>query len=188
MGQLRYFSMPKVSLQSCPMDPLGYPIPPLLPTAVLPCGLLRTGQVGKPQRGKQRGNRTSPGCGLKDIKTGTQRQIQHGLRALKPCPAPGPPPPTPSLLTGLSLPLQDSSPRCPALCPAGRPPPQTVTHPRLPSFPSFLFPGAAPSLPAGFLGPQISRASRTTTTTTANRTLEQLEELFSAEASLPLLE
>lgn len=106
----------------------------------------------------------------------------------KPCPAPGPPHPTHSLLTGLSLPLQDSSPRCPALCPAGRPPPQTLTHPRLPSFPSFLFLGASPSLPAGFLGPQISRASRTTTTTTANRTLEQLEELFSAEASLPLLE
>ena len=100
LGQLRYFSMPKVSLQSCPMDPLGYPIPPLLPTTVLPCGPLRTGQVRKPQRGKQRGNRTSPGCGLKDIKTGTQRQIQHGLRPPKPCPAPGPPPPSPPCSLG----------------------------------------------------------------------------------------
>lgn len=54
-----------------------------LPYNVLPCGRVRTGQVQKPQTGNPSWSRPSPGCGLKDIRIGSQRQTDQA-----PFPAP----------------------------------------------------------------------------------------------------
>ena len=126
-------------------------------------------------------SRPGPGCGLKDIRIGSQRQTEPGLRP-QPHQTPGP------LPTHGALPRSpDSTPRCPAACPAGRPPPQTLTQAQLPAPPSSLLPRDTRFLPAGFLGPHFFRHLQMMSVHTSNMK-NHIELLSSPEASLFLLE